>query len=94
MASPTQHLALMEATVALAMIYRKFTFRMASVPFPAFAFLHSLVLPYRHWAGPCGVSCRYGHVPQLTYRITNVCANGMKVFVFQRSQPGVAGLNT
>jgi hypothetical protein len=40
------------------------------------------------------VSCRYGHVPQLTYRITNVCANGMKVFVFQRSQPGVAGLNT
>jgi len=60
-----QHLALMEATVALAMIYKKFTFRMA-----------------------------YGYVPQLTYRITNVCANGMKVFVFKRSQPSVAGLGT
>ena len=79
----------MEATVALAMIYKKFTFRMAYVTFPA------LVLPNRpYWTEPDGVLRRYGHVPQLTYRITNVCANGMKVFVFKRSQPSVAGLNT
>jgi cytochrome P450 len=50
-----QHLAMLEATVSLAMVYRKFTFRMA-----------------------------YGHVPQLSYRVTNVCANGMQVFVFKR----------
>jgi cytochrome P450 len=52
-----QHLALVEATVVLAMLYKKFTFRMA-----------------------------YGHSPQLAYRITNVCANGMPVFVFKRDQ--------
>ena len=51
MGPPLQHLALMEATVALAMIYKKFTFRMAYVTLKRFS-----TRPYRYWTEPDGVA--------------------------------------
>jgi len=57
------------------MLYKKFTFRMA---YPCSS------LPFGF--GPTLTFLRYGHSPQLAYRITNVCANGMPVFVFKRDQ--------